>query len=463
MIFPFIPGIILGILLMILFLIMSYKDFNSLVLMYLLLGGTIFNTLYFRPGLNAGDISGLLMVAYLLKLLYSNRPSSQSFSVNALLVLFVYIFLSNISVANYSFSNRGVTNTLFYFLLPLAILAISMKNEKNKGKIPRVLIVSGALMLIFGYVTYKGLYQFGIQNILGNRFSENVPNLYRMGNSVWFLLAALSTQYQIKVSSKIYLKIVYAILLTVFLFGVIASGTRSTLVAVIIGLITFYSLSSSPKQSSTIKIFIMTISSILFYIFFEVLVGKYVYQIDSLSMVTRIGDISNIGSLYETLNFSRIQIWTLALESVAENLLFGVGLGNWGEPIEQMHVALNRQGQFIREMSSVSTNTENIYIMFIVELGLIGIILLVVNIISASKTLYIERVRTTQHDSHQRYYLALLGAMFYSSLVRAMFYGSIFGAFDLFLSMILIYHVGVLPIHTKSHINKNSYEKGLNE
>ncbi|TQS71165.1 O-antigen ligase family protein [Ornithinibacillus gellani] len=291
----------------------------------------------------------LLFSLYLILLLFLNRGIGlkNMFSINVfvitLFMVYIYISYSYLSF-DYIYANDKIKHVLLIFLFTLVPLMVNF-NNKYLYRFFYIIFLFNSVYIILFLIMYQDI-------ILSSAFTGE-----RLGteeiNSIW--LARVLGE-NILITFVILKKKVMKIALILFqLFLIILTGSKGPLLGLFI-IFVLYNISNLKfKMKFSYKKIFTTFIKISFYFIVFAVFMFLVFKFIGLEYI-----YSRLSSEDTYAQNSRIYRYLFSFDLIQNNLLFGIGFGNWGYYFTG--------GVFGRNYP------HNIIIETIVELGIIGAI-----------------------------------------------------------------------------------------
>ena len=308
----------------------------------------------------------------------------------AIFGLIILTLLSLIKTLDYDLALWGMINRregllviLVYYVL--ALLASTIKDKKQ------IKIIIGLILIIGICNEIYGLFQ--TDWIKQNTLDIRNKKFYAMGfvgNSM-FYGSLLSICYPImlgifiKEKNKI-LNIVYGVLLLLFTFGILISGSMAVLLAtaIIFGFAFIKYVISKIKTTSKknideiIKIFL---SIAIFIICIFIVKGKSFYlKNDIKEMTQQMSQTIKTGKMEDNFGTNRIYIWKNTIEKIKEHFWFGVGIDNFvnafPDPLfekkenGQILIIEKAHNEYLQIMLCEGFFTGMYYLIFMITVGL---------------------------------------------------------------------------------------------
>ena len=244
------------------------------------------------------------------------------------------IFAFNKEVALYGFKDRneGLIAILYYLSL---LYVSSFIDEKNKIKVIRVILFTGAIQTIYSILQIyempfvKTIYNYRyitenntitrIKDIWASGFVLN-PNSYGA-----YVLMCLCYSIGLYFETKDKNKYLYLILTILFIFGLLISNCRCCFVGFIV--LMLYMLIYSIRNKKYLKLGVV-ILVFLITTFITVKLDKTTL-IDKMLVTQNEAKEIIKGNIKDSFGTKRIYIWRKTLEIVPQNLMHGVGIDNF--------------------------------------------------------------------------------------------------------------------------------------
>ena len=233
------------------------------------------------------------------------------------------IFAINKDVAIFGFKNRyeGLLQILYYFSIYFISTYIE---EKHKKKIIYLLLIIGTINTLYA--------MFQVQEMKGIiiRYNWSKPSATGFVNNSNFFgtLMVLCLSFSLGLfidEEKNTLKIIYSLLIFIFMVGLIISNTMSSFLGMLIELIFIVIYLIKYKKIKKIIIIILIFSTSLILI---TAAGKTKILKDAIKTKNEAIEITK-GNINDKYGTNRIYIWKNTLKKVPDNLLTGVGIDNF--------------------------------------------------------------------------------------------------------------------------------------
>jgi len=303
----------------------------------------------------------------------------------------LHVFYSIIIHDNYSIFRE--TAAIIVMILFLLLCNYSIKNYSHINNIKKIVIFGGVIVSIFAWLFSLGFIDLSFINpkhMYSRSFGENVaPFLKTSGimpnTSVYttFLILAFSFSLSGFLDNRgVFSKLWHVLLILILLMGVITPQSRAALLAIVfvifLFLIIYYSITSNKYVKFVYLAIGFPIIFFLIYTLIEVAANKY-------EMIVALG--SSVTKRFEQIEMS--------FNIIAENFLFGVGLGGYNL------------------VTGTSLHLHNMYLKIFVELGFLGFALFSTIIYLSFKMLFVS---FSNHDMQIKslslsLILALAGAL----------------------------------------------------
>lgn len=288
----------------------------------------------------------------------------------ALCIIIVY-FISFVSNCILSIQIIGMSTLirLAYSIIILLYYSVLVSLSYNKKQIKTLLLgnicggVFIAILIILNFLNgAKGKISFN--TVFGDAIEENYTGAILSFELVLaFILGVFN--------KKIYKKILLFAAVGVMFFGLCLTGSRAALIASVISLMFFlivYLFNSKIKFLNKI-IFLSIIFIAVFFLF------RYAEQILPEFLYNRMfGNL--VDGLVDSSNESRIALWKNALDGFLFRPFFGYGIGNFNYYVRQI---------WPQHTVVVAHNT---YLDFLVDSGLIGLLLILIMLLSNIRSLF---------------------------------------------------------------------------
>lgn len=305
-------------------------------------------------------LMGIVVIgSYSINYIKKGRFKFKFTPANFLILLFsIIIIISTI----FSASPSGSFRDFVIHLVSIGVVFMLIHSKKSKEEI---YFLSGVFVLTATIVSIHGFYQFFAGVPMGSGWldvSQN-PNIETRVFSTFenpnilaeYLIMVLPISIaQFFINNKIIKKICFAL--------------ASSIIFICIGLT--YSRGSWIGLAFSILLFIVLIDFKKLAFFVPAGIGSLFLMPTSI-----LQRISTIGSLKDSSNFYRFNLWNKAIDIVKDFWLSGIGIG---------YVAFRKISPFyIRTMAPY--HTHNTYLQIAIELGIIGIIVFLLLILSIFK------------------------------------------------------------------------------
>jgi len=356
----------------------------------------------------------LLYFISLLSLLLSNRkfhlpPKEIIYFFAVFWMLVILSDIANISSVNIK------ANVLLVFYTMLIFMFYDWSYNKSPIRIfifvlfPLVVAVIMILFTIINNMSFIGILQlifirycafFGNPNTMGNYFNYMIP--------VLFVFVVM--KYPAKLNK------ILLVLLILSMLGLLMSNSRAAYLGVMLSLFSMSMVFKSLRKPVLAFLLIIIIALIVYPTFQELL--KFILRIDT------------------EMTSGRMDIWASAINTIKENFIFGVSIGN-----QQAYLMDKLPTVFTKYVFKDIPSAHNLYLSKVLELGILALPLLIYLFISLGK--YI-RLNLKSELTFQQKVLnyASLGALI-SLFARSFFEGSVLiqqgGIFPIFYSWIVMF------------------------
>jgi len=303
----------------------------------------------------------------------------------------LHLFYSVIIYGNYSIFRE--TAAIMVMILFLLLCNYSIRNYSHINNIKKIVMFGGVTVSIFAWLFSLGFIDISFinpKNIYSRSFEGNeIPFLKTSGiipnTSVYatFLILALAFSLSGFLDNRrVFSKLWYVLLILILLMGIIAPQSRAALLAVVFIIFLFLIMYYFIISNIYVKFVYLAMGfPIIFFLIFALIslaVNKY-------EMIVALG--SSVTERFEQIETS--------FNIIAENFLFGVGLGGYNLA------------------TGTGLHLHNMYLKIFVELGFFGLLFFSTIIYLSLKTLFMS---FSNHDAQIKslslsLILALAGAL----------------------------------------------------
>ena len=280
----------------------------------------------------------MTLLVWLIQLSLDNKKAPSVYELRFLFFVFLLSILSLLWAYNLESSIKSLIT--FMQLIILLILMIGVLDNEEK------ILLSIKIFLFSSIIaTVVALFMIQTADLQFNRavlLQGQNPNGFSrcIGISLIILIYALNSGNIIKSN---FIKI-GGILITGLI--VILAQSRGTYAALLIGFIPLF-INSSFKSKFKNMIIFSLVAIILVNYFSDILEGNIFYRLEH---------FGNLGG--------RLVIWQVGIEMIKDNLLFGVGFGNFSDIFEIY--SYQHRGWFS------NSGAHNVYVALLSEIGIIG-------------------------------------------------------------------------------------------
>ncbi|MBR3661564.1 MAG: O-antigen ligase family protein [Bacilli bacterium] len=286
-------------------------------------------------------INIIILVIMLIKNIIQKKKTSYKSSDLFLLFIVIFSLISacfaiNTKVAFFGFKGRyeGFFQIMYYFSL---FLLASLTDKQYRKYIVYAIIFSGFIECIYAILQIKGWLPVHIQYRNGNPWA----NGFTINPNFFGTLMLLCLSYVIGLfidSDDVNTKIVFGLLIAVFMIGLLISNTLSVLVglSIVYIYVLIYSIKNKKYFNFTILTAILAIISITLYATGDTYLFKSVAKTNNQTV-----DIIK-GNAQDNYGTNRIFIWRNTLKIVPENLLHGVGIDNFYYAFGKKPLTMNK-------------------------------------------------------------------------------------------------------------------------
>lgn len=325
----------------------NYKlNIAFVLLLFILLIVNTFMRSQFETFIYVGQISVDLTLFIMFLFLMKSWISRQTYTVS-FISLYTIIFLTGcLFMISYTISPYMTDIVqLFQLLLLLFFIVGSARMEWDKTILKMASYLFGAMTIFFFYDWVQaGFPMFGFKSIYRN---ENYLAIL-LYSFFYFHIICLRLSKHVE-------RILFLFVTLINLILIIATSARSILIAIFF-LIIFWTVLKFKRSLFNRLIYIVLAGNILF-------IGLYV-----LLSYIRLGAILNdwSRSIFNKNLFSgRTEIWIEVMKKVIEKPVFGYGIG-----VKPSHI------------THLKLTTHNMYLQFLMEFGIVGLILFILLLIS---------------------------------------------------------------------------------
>lgn len=247
-------------------------------------------------------VVGLSLFIFLIKKLKENKMRFHLEKLDTIVlvllgwVVFIDLFNDSSQFFGESGSLRFISFVILYFLV-----SRSIKNKDEIIKIMKFIGVSGIILIIFQLLEYQSRSAFQVTN-----FGKNIL-------AGQLAILTLVSIYSGIISKKKFFKLFFWLFSIIYFFGVLINSSRGALIALLIGLFFFFILNKFSLRYTIIGVLIIFISYLL---------SLNIPQLDYSHSLLRLQS-----TVLE--NESRFLIWKVGFRLIEENLILGVGYGNF--------------------------------------------------------------------------------------------------------------------------------------
>lgn len=300
--------------------------------------------------------------------LFTYRVSKINLGLIPLLLLFL-VFISFLSIYNALNIPESLIDLSKFLTLILVLLNVII-TFKNNTKIQSFVFTCISFSVLFEslsiFLTFIDNYNLSVVEKAGRNFIYRgvTGNLNIAGLSMAMKLPFLL--YYCLIAKSYYRKIVISTLITIVIFCISLTGSRGALLSIYISIILFsvYFAYKAYNAKSFKKFFNSLYITIPFITVF--IINELIFNTLKISYRTV--------QIFERGSASRLSYWKDAFESIIENPILGVGIGQW------KIFAVKYGGENMWDYT-FTYHAHNDFIQMVAELGIFGLIYLIVPLI----------------------------------------------------------------------------------
>lgn len=319
-------------------------------------------------------LSLILLIPFLPQFGEIDRVTSQWVFLN----IFSLLSLIYLSIENVRFDSKGLIRNqihLYSIFILFGFLSFfkSLNIIESLVEIFRFLSILSALIIsitLFNRIDNKKGFLFGIIFLslfleVTGVFFQVINNIYPSGFTGNKNIQSVSLIFKsafllpFLLSNKIIYNAISSLTLLFVFFAIYSIGAKAGLVEIVFFCVLFpiiFFFKKSDKNK-----FVLTVKSFLPLLIFAI--SSLVYSINNSSLVNNINGTLNYTS--EPGSVNRLRYYSRALQSISDNPLLGVGLGNW------KIVATKLDSESMKNYI-VQYYTHNDFLQYTAEVGLIG-------------------------------------------------------------------------------------------
>jgi O-antigen ligase len=266
------------------------------------------------------------------------------------------------------------------FVVLLYILQTEYSRDEWLEKIIKVALYGAAVVSVYGIFQYFTGYKLAPELIDKVLNTKRIPSTLDNPNTLaaylmLFLFPTVTAVFNMKDMKK---KLLYTALSLLFIANIFMTGSRSSLVGIIVGIVVFVLLVSW-------KYIVFFFSAALLSLLLKPINSRIFAVFDS------------------TLNTSRIKLWGLGIKMIQNNPILGVGNGNYVTNYnDYVKRYPNLKYEYYKDFPS-----HNSYIKVWSELGILGILSFLALVILSIKKVY-DFVTSCSNENIKVFYLGFL-------------------------------------------------------
>lgn len=279
-----------------------------------------------------GIISFITYTLY--KIMY--RKKIEKYDIIILTLVFfaiistIYAYNTEVALIGTYNRHEGLYSILSYYSFFLLSTTI---NPKYQRIIMNIIIFFGLFQIAIGTIQ-----TLRITNILGYDRSNNLSTKYYYASgtlinpnfySTYILICTLYILGNLFKSTNLKIKILYSILLSIYIYGLIIGNTLSSILTfILVSLIALcFNIKLKKIKKNIFLIFIiigLSLSALI-------IVDKHKYNTLYKTMRNNLYEVINIFKygIKDTTGNSRIYVWRITIKKLPENLLTGIGIDNF--------------------------------------------------------------------------------------------------------------------------------------
>jgi O-antigen ligase len=364
---------------------------------------SLLDVIGFAPGATLTKLFGILTILVLsLKGAFEKKFIKPESASLVLMLFVVYCLLTSVWAINQDVVSSQVPTVLGLFIFYLIVSAYKIQDE-DFNSLKRCIFIGGILAASFTIYSYQSGLFYGHSFRATMTIEDSTVNPNTIGFS---LLMPLSICVQMMLSSRKKMHKIF--LFSIFLllsYVIVVTGSRKALLGIAIILAVYNTRIRNKLTFGTVALVAMTAVILIAPDYFTERIGQ---------------SLTDRGA-------GRLDIWDVGIAALQRYWLLGAGLGNF--PLAFNKFVNEGGGNFV----GFARDAHNIYLMVLVETGIIGLSLL---LWTFKKHHTLLRSRLIQDDLN----IVMLRASFWSTLLVG-FFANIFlsKSFWLMLMMIAMY------------------------
>jgi O-antigen ligase len=285
-------------------------------------------------------------------------------------ILFISFYLLHIVgyfySANKTYGRFDLEVKLLFLLVPLMFSSFGKLTSivTNRVSLIKSFVLGNFLALVFNLGS--AYYRYDITDNIGHFFYVHFSTLLHPSYfSLYLNFCVLSLLYFIHYKRDFIVRIVALFLLILCSTGIILTNSKAGMLILLLIVLSFLIISLKKGKAKKLMLFILILFSSITYFSFEnkFAVGRFNEMIES---------ITDKDSTKESSSSVRLIVWSIAIEEICKNPVFGVGNGDANDMLLERYKEkeLNRA---IRH----EYNAHNQYLQTTLSIGIVGLLLLV--------------------------------------------------------------------------------------